>query len=559
MTASDWLLMVTPVLLVVPNVILDVTEDYMTWPARALNVLLPLSFFYLLISAFRRPQAGVFCSLPFMILSAFEIVLLYLYGGSVIAVDMFLNVFTTSYTEATDLLAFLTTAICAVCALYLPPLIAAAFAVARHSPVSVGLRNRVRGVSLCCTSALAVLTIIYSSCSDRFVIDRDIFPVNAIANACESVQRIRAVGSYHDTSAGFKYDAVSTHAPCEREIYVLVIGETSRAGNWQLCGYPRRTNPRLSCRDGVVAFKRAVSQSNTTHKSVPMLMTAVTASDYDSISHVKSLITAFKEAGFYTVFYSNQPPNHSYNQFFGEEADCCKYLQMTGQRHPYDGEMVKLLSGQLNDTTHLKLLVVMHTYGSHFAYSDRYPEEMAYFKPDRPCRAESGNRPTLINAYDNTIIYTDAVIDGLIGQLARTGARAALLYASDHGEDIFDDGRGRFLHASPTPTYNQLHCAMLAWTSQKFKEENPHEVSLLACRDNVFVSPSEALFHTLIDAAGISTPYYDSSKSLLSREYREPRAIYVTDRNACVALEASGIKEQDKRQFQKLRILANDI
>lgn len=82
----------------------------------------------------------------------------------------------------------------------------------------------------------------------------------------------------------------------------MVIGETSRALNWQLYGYERETNPLLSRQTGLIAFPKVLTESNTTHKSVPMLMSGATACNYDSIYHQKGIITAFKEAGFRTAF-----------------------------------------------------------------------------------------------------------------------------------------------------------------------------------------------------------------------------------------------------------------
>lgn len=94
-----------------------------------------------------------------------------------------------------------------------------------------------------------------------------------------------------------------------REIYVLVIGEASRADSWSLFGYDRETTPRLEKREGVVPFSNVLTQSNATHKSVPIILSPASAANYDSIYVQKSLITAFKEAGFQTWYLSNQVPN----------------------------------------------------------------------------------------------------------------------------------------------------------------------------------------------------------------------------------------------------------
>ena len=163
-----------------------------------------------------------------------------------------------------------------------------------------------------------------------------------------------------------------------------------------------------------------------------------------------------KEAGFHTGFFSNQAPNNSFTELFGNEADNVRYTDFSTANHPYDSSLLPMLRQALADTTHAKKFIVLHTYGSHFLYRDRYPREFAKFLPDDAIDANAGHRNDLINAYDNTILYTDSFLADAIGLLRATGCKSALLYSADHGEDIFDDQRERFLHASPNPTYH-LH------------------------------------------------------------------------------------------------------
>ena len=83
-----------------------------------------------------------------------------------------------------------------------------------------------------------------------------------------------------------------------------------------------------------------------------------------------------------------------------------------------------------------KQFIVLHTYGSHFNYRERYPSEDAFFLPDYPVEAEVKYRDNLVNAYDNTIRYTDGFLARLIHMLEEQQVDAAMLYTSDHGEDI---------------------------------------------------------------------------------------------------------------------------
>lgn len=544
----------TCIVLMVPNVALCCTESMHAVDAVG-NILLPLGFYMLFISLFRRTGWAVWALLPFSILAAFQIVLLFLYGGSIIAVDMFLNVVTTNMSEATELLRNLGTAIVVVVLLYLPPLVWAVVSLVKHRELAAAPRMILRygGLALAVSGIVTVVT--GSRLTGRDVMD-NVFPANVINNIRIACERTAEAERYVETSASFAYGASSIHEPEEAEFYVMVIGETSRAINWELAGYGRPTNPRLSQRDNLTFFKKAISESNTTHKSVPMLLSYVTACNFDSLKYVTSILMAFKEAGFKTTFISNQAPNRSYTEFFGRQADSQHYLDRgSDNRHGYDEEMLPLVAECLADTACRKQFVVLHSYGSHFKYAERYPEGFGSFKPDRCEEVNRDNRHILINAYDNTIEYTDMWLDRLMSMLEESGRCAALVYSSDHGEDIMDDSRGRFLHASPTPTYYQLHVAMLTWVSSVYDRLYPSKLAVMRSHDNKLVSSTGALYNTMIDLGGIATGYHNEEESVASDSYREPSLRYLNDMNDAVALEQSGMKPEDMLRLKELDVL----
>lgn len=553
LSQARWLAIICPLALLVPNVVLNITE-HLPFLSAATNLLLPLGFYGLLLSLTRRVGVSVLCCLPFMIFSAFQIVLLYLYGESIIAVDMFLNVATTNTREVSELLGNLLVAIGTVVILYLPIIIWAVIDICRRVNLSssfLRLYRRIAGAVFASGTTLLMLSSIFVS---RFDIDRDIFPVNVIHNLVMAVNRGIDAMHYPVTSAGFTFGAKPTHADAEREVYLLVIGETSRAGNWQLLGYERQTNPRLSAVERLVAFPKALTQSNTTHKSVPMLLSDLTAADFDSISYRKSVITAFKEAGFHTAFFSNQRRNGSYIDYFGLEADTTVFLKDDGHEH-FDAELVSLVNECLADTARRKQFIVLHTYGSHFNYRDRYGDDFSHFLPDRTVDANSSHRSELINAFDNTIRYIDSYLSDLMVAVDAGRWSGAVIYASDHGEDIFDDERNRFLHASPVPTASQLHVPMLVWLSSAYTDLHHRAMGALIANRGRYLSPSVSLFHTVVDLAGIDFNRRNLTLSLASVSYTEPAKSYLTDRNEKVALEHSGLKPLDIERLKKKNIL----
>lgn len=549
------LLWAVPLLLIVPNIWLDITEPY-TAAEKTVNVLLPLGIYFLVMSFWRRNAIAALCLIPAMVLAAFQIVLLFLYGESIIAIDMFLNVLTTNVHEATELLRNLGIAIITVLVLYLPVIVLSIIAVFRHNHLSERERHAgfVTGAAI---TVAGIAALIVALCgSHGYNASRKLFPLNVCCNIFAAADRFESAKNYYTTSGNYTFNATTSQTDSIPPVFVLVIGETSRADNWQLNGYDRHTNPRLSCRDGIISFGRTLSESNTTHKSVPLLMSALDCKDFaDSIFCVRGIIDTFGEADYSTVWLSNQRRNNSLIDFFGTRARTHRFLTDDDNLH-FDMELVPHLESAIDSIGRRPVFAVLHTYGSHFNYKERYPTEYARFLPEPSAEAEPANRDGLINAYDNSILYTDAVLDSIMSTLEATGRPAALLYVSDHGEDIFDDSRHRFLHASPTPTYWQIHVPMLLWMNSAMRKARPGRYETALANSNRNVSSSRSAFHTLVSLAGVNTPQLKPEASLVSTAYREPRRAYLNDYNEGVPLEESGLKKHDLKMLEKKGINA---
>lgn len=551
--------------LTVPNIALCFTEHLSTWAALA-NTVLPFAVYMALMSISRKPGKMVWWLFPIIFFAAFQIVLLYLFGKGVIAVDMFLNLVTTNPGEAMELLDNLIPGVASVFILYLPLLILGVVSIrSKKAPVlSDGFRKRCRqwaaGIAVvgCGCMAMAYLSDTqhdkgeHDVTSDdhhapQYSVLNDLYPVNVFYNLYLAVKRNNASIHYKEASARFRFDARPSHPEDSCEVYVMVIGETARAMNFSLYGYQRDTNPRLSKTPGLVTFSDVTTQSNTTHKSVPMLLSQASASDFERLFHEKGILQAFREAGFHTVFLSNQRPNHSFIDFLGEQADQWLFLK-TGDANPagrelaeapgkdgnyYDADLLPILD-RILARKRKKEFIVLHTYGSHFNYMDRYPRQMAHFLPDTHCEAKKENRPDLINAYDNTIRYTDLVLSGVIERLRAHGGMSAMLYTSDHGENIFDDSHKLFLHASPRASEYELHVPFLVWTSQSFQHQEPAVAQALSANRHKQAQSSRSAFHTMLNIGGISTRYLQAHMSLASLQYKPAPLLYLNDHNEAI-------------------------
>lgn len=542
-----YLALFVPFALIIPNLILDFTEINMSIISGIVNVFFPLSVYYLIVSVFRKTGLGVLCCFPFMLFAAFQIVLLYLYGESIIAVDMFLNVATTDFLEAGTLLGNLMPAIIAVIVLYLPTLVWAIISMIKKMVIPQYPRLVMLSMSIIGTVVFGLL-LLGVSLGGYCRLGKDIFPINVINNCALAVKRGNQTAKYPGSAKNFTYGA--TDADSTRRIVALVIGETARPDRWSLFGAERQTNPRLSKRSNLYTFQRAITQSNTTHKSVPLLMTPLTAETFDSLNYYKSIITAFSEAGFQTTWITNQPPNGAYNEHMGKEADSVMVF-----KYAPDVDLVANVEDVIrhNDPSRSQF-IVFHTYGGHFPYDTRYDGIAPVFTPDHPMIATKSNRQSLLNAYDNAMVATDLAIDSIITMVSKYSDDAVVVYAADHGEDIFDDDRGRFLHASPAPTVYQLRVPMMVWLSDNFESRRGVGANL-ADHKMVPFSPSVSFFHTLIDLGGIKTPYSDDSLSLASGSFNIYPLMYLTDTNEAVPVEQSGLRKADMIVFDSLGIV----
>ena len=536
--------------LAVPNMALSIT-DHMPIVAAIANIVLPLSAYAIVMSLSRRPGRQVWILFPLVFFAAFQMVLIYLYGGGVIATDMFLNLITTNPGEAMELLDNLVPAVTGVFVLYLPLLIIAAIQWSRHITLGTAARRPIRRLAIIVGAVAAMLTAalyaVYPKGEEKagrfeYRVENNLYPINVFYNLYLAIHESWLSAHYQERVAGYRFDAVSRHDNDSTEVYILVIGETARSRDFQLYGYPRQTNPMLSKETGLMGPKGVRSQSNTTHKSVPMLLTASTAEDHDRLYHEKGIIAAFREAGFHTAFFSNQQRNHSYIDFLGEEAnDVCFIREHLANKFTYDSQLLPYVRRELAKHPN-KLFMVLHMYGSHFNYRDRYPKADARFLPDLPTEAKAKNRRQLLNAYDNTILETDRFLANLISMLKKQGCISALLYTSDHGENIFDDSRKLFLHASPRPSTYDTDVPLMIWTSGGY--DRLYASTLTALRRNVGkgVESNASVFPTMLSIGGIKTKLHLDSLSLANPAYKLGTRYYLNDHNHAVPLSAYGIR-----------------
>ncbi|HEY4366239.1 MAG TPA: phosphoethanolamine--lipid A transferase [Steroidobacteraceae bacterium] len=310
-------------------------------------------------------------------------------------------------------------------------------------------------------------------------------------------------------------------------VLFLVIGETARSADFQLGGYPRTTNPRLSAEPDLTYFSRAASCGTSTAISVPCIFSPLgrSAFDVDKADRYVNLLDTVKSAGVDVQWRDNNA---------GCKGACARVdtVHYTAKSNPelcpnsycFDEVMLQDLATRLQSITR-DTLIVFHQIGSHGpAYAERYPAQFEKFKPT--CKSNELNRCTpeeIVNVYDNTIAYTDHVLARQI-DLLRAAAAAVdgvLIYASDHGESLGE--QGVYLHGMPyafAPHF-QKEIPLLIWTSSTYRQRvNLDEHCLQAHAQDE--ASHDDLYHTVLGVLGLRNQVYDAKRDLLAACRRTP-------------------------------------
>lgn len=300
-------------------------------------------------------------------------------------------------------------------------------------------------------------------------------------------------------------------------MYVLVIGETARWDHFSINGYMRETTPYLSQRSNLISFDNAYSQANLTRYSLPLIITRATANNPQLAYKEKTLLEAFQEAGYRIGLLVKQEPSN----IFVRTMQICDYatynIKNISASHNYDEELIEFIQQYTTDSVQF---FVLHTLGSHFRYEQRYPKEFECFQPTMGTSfsyalVNETNKATFINAYDNSILYTDYFLDSLISYMESLKRPAVMMYMSDHGESFWDDERKLSLHGSYQISEYEYHVPLIVWYSDEYASIYPKKVQAMQQNKTTPIS-SDVVFYSMLDIANIKGPVVDSTRSICS-------------------------------------------
>lgn len=311
-------------------------------------------------------------------------------------------------------------------------------------------------------------------------------------------------------------DAVVPDSDLDTELVILIVGETARTDHFSLNGYKRITNPLLSQRK-LVSFSNVSSCGTSTAVSVPCMFSFLEQNNYskDKSSSMENVLDVLHRSGVSILWRDNNSGSKGVASRVEYESYKTPVVNPVCNPECRDEGMLGGLNEWVNQHKSSDMLIVLHQMGSHGpAYFKRYPENFEKFKPTcQSTQLDNCTREEVVNAYDNSILYTDYFVDRVINWLKEksTQFETSMLYISDHGESLGESGL--YLHGIPyaLAPATQTHVPTLFWSS----EENS-DIDLEALQNSINEPYShDNLFHTLLGIFEIKSEVYQPEKDIL--------------------------------------------
>jgi len=304
----------------------------------------------------------------------------------------------------------------------------------------------------------------------------------------------------------------------KRTVVVFVLGESARARSFSLNGYPRETNPRLR-QQGVVSFSRFSACATATAQAVPCLFSSFgeRGFSFQRAEETDNLLDVAKRAGYQVTWFENGMGAQAVSRGV-TEVNLGSYYRADRDRILIDRLPTRAeLVGSGKDH-----LIVLHQRGSHGPdYAQRYTPEFRVFTPDCDSSVlKTCSHEAVVNAYDNSILYTDGNLDDAIEYLKRLGAdfNTALLYTSDHGESTGEDGW--YMHGLPKAVApdDQVRVPFIAWFSPGLQAAERLDVDCVRrLQDRPY--SHDNVFHSTLGLLDVQTSAYDGAQDVF-RECR---------------------------------------
>ena len=309
-------------------------------------------------------------------------------------------------------------------------------------------------------------------------------------------------------------------------LMVMVVGETARADHIGLNGYARDTTPRLGSEPGVASLRNVWSCGTNTAASVPCMFSNLGREAFENRpANTEGLADVLQRAGYAVLWLDNQAggckgvcdrvPKVDYRALQAAAPELCQGDEC------FDEVMLRGLDERIArlpaERRARGVVVFMHQMGSHGpAYYLRSPARFKRFTPECTTNAlQQCAREQVVNAYDNTIAYTDHFLASTIDWLKTREAQwaPALVYVSDHGESLGENNL--YLHGLPyrfAPDV-QKHVPWISWFSPQFERQSGVATACLKAKADERLSHDD-YFHSALGLLNVQTRVYEAARDI---------------------------------------------
>ncbi|PZT48151.1 lipid A/FlgG phosphoethanolamine transferase EptC [Helicobacter valdiviensis] len=462
-------------------------------------ILFPIIYFALLVAIFSllffRFSAKILLSL-FVIITFFSVYFMQSYGV-IIDSQMITNAMQTDFKESSELLGSWKLFLLFVTCVLLPLIFVFKMQIAKTRFM---IRGATFGISL--LVAVLLLGVFSTKLVPFFRNYNDARMYNApFYQIYSAMKYFKNTMKHKEELEKIAVDAKMQEQK-HKKILVLVVGETARAENYSLGGYNAKTNP-YTPEENVVFFENVSSCGTATAISLPCMFSLSKRSEFSNNEYRENVLDVLSRVGVSVSWFGNNSG--------GCKGVCDRLEQKQILREEYDGILLQKLQNKLQNLEDTNL-IVLHLQGSHGpTYYKRYPKEFEKFTPT--CQTNDlarCSKEELHNTYNNTIVYTDYLIEEMIDLLKKkSDYKAALLYVSDHGESLGESGV--YLHGMPyliAPKV-QKHVPMIFWS-------NDRELNQYALSNQKEALSHDNLYSTLLGFFKVTSKTYETKFDILN-------------------------------------------
>ncbi len=341
------------------------------------------------------------------------------------------------------------------------------------------------------------------------------FPYVVISSYNYSLKKIERENVFSLENGNFTN--ITRELSQEKELYIVVIGESTSRKHLSLYNYHINTNPLLSeMKDKLLIYNDVISPHAQTIKSLEKVLTL---GNYENIENIYNgtIVQLLNSAGFNTYWISNQKAKGKYETLVYKISKPTKQQIFINKPQnnniSYDGNLLAPLRKIIAKNEN-KQFIFIHLIGTHTSYSKRYPEEFKIFKSNENC----SKKQRVINEYDNAILYNDYVINNIINTVKGTNRSSFVIYFSDHGEDVFDTNEKLLMHNESIGTKPMFDIPFIVFLSDSFKKFN----STIFINENRPYMTDDLIF-SISDLLKINFDQNETARSIFSKSFNENR------------------------------------